>query len=106
MTRRTIRILFSLLFFVSATVATSHATTTFGGSSILAIDEGQKTITFRTKEGQTWTLPVADPKLLNQQQVGKGDQVTIELDLNDRIIDVHKLAETPASAPRTETEDR
>jgi hypothetical protein len=107
MNARTILILFALLFFVSATVTTSHATTTFGGSRIVAIDEGQKTITFRTKEGQTWTLPVADSKLLDQK-VAKGDQVTIEIDLNDRIIDVVKLSDVP-TPPRDaggQTEDR
>ena len=52
-----IRIILSLtlclLFSVSATVATSDATTTFGGSKIIAIDQDQRTITFKTKEGQT-----------------------------------------------------
>ena len=102
---RTRLILVCLLFFIGATVTTSDAATTFGGSRIIAIDEDQKTITFKTREGQTWTLPVADSKLLNKQQVGKDDAVTIELDLNDRIIAVVKNSETPA-APRTDSEDR
>jgi hypothetical protein len=97
--------LLCLLFFIGATVTTSDATTTFGGSRIIAIDQDQKTITFKTKEGQTWTLPVADSKLLSKQQVTKDDSVTIELDFDDRIIDVVKLSDVP-SAPRTETEDR
>src|SRR5262245_2265903 len=105
MNSRTILILACLLLFVTATVTTSDATTTFGGSNILAVDEGQKTITFKTKEGQTWTLPVADSKLLTQAQAGKGDQVTIELNLNDQIIDVVKSSEKTA-APRTDSEDR
>jgi hypothetical protein len=105
MNGRTSLILVYLFFFIIATGTMSDAATTFGGSTIIAIDEGQKTITFKTKEGQTWTLPVADSKLLSQQQVGKDDPVTIELDLNDRIIDVVKLSDAPA-APRTDTEDR
>jgi hypothetical protein len=105
MNGRTSLILVYLLFFIGTDITTSEAATTFGGSRILAIDEGQKTITFKTREGQTWTLPVADSKLLNQQQVAKDDQVTIEIDLNDRIIAVVKNSETPAAA-RTETEDR
>lgn len=105
MTGRTSLIMLSLLFFIGATAATSDATTTFGGSRILAIDEEQKTITFKTKDGQTWTLPVADTKLLSKQPAGKDDPVRIELDLDDRIIDVVKLSETPA-APRTDSEDR
>jgi len=104
-----IRIILSLtlclLFSVSATVATSDATTTFGGSKIIAIDQDQRTITFKTKEGQTWTLPVTDPDLLNRQPIAKNDQVTIEIDLNDRISNVIKLSEVP-TAPRVETEER
>ena len=105
MNGRTNLILAFLLLFGGATVTTSHAATTFGGSRIIAIDEGQKTITFKTKDGQTWTLPVADAKLLNQQQVGKDDPVTIELNLNDQIIDVVKVSEA-STAPRTDSEDR
>ena len=102
---RTILIVVPVLLFVIATVTTSDATTTFGGSSILGVDEGQKTITFKTKDGQTWTLPVADSKLLSEAQTGKDDQVTIELDLNDHIIDVVKASDK-SSAPRTDSEDK
>ena len=94
-----------LLFSLSATVTTSDATTIFGGSRIMAIDQDQRTITFKTKEGETWTLPVTDPNLLNRQPIAKGDQVTIEIDLNDRITNVVKASEVP-TAPRVETEDR
>jgi hypothetical protein len=106
MNMRMILILTLCLFFsVSATVTTSDATTIFGGSRIIAIDQDQRTITFKTKEGQTWTLPVTDPTLLNQQRIATGDQVAIETDLNDRITKVVKLSEVP-TAPRVETEDR
>ena len=91
---------------VSAVATTSDAATIFGGSRIIAIDQGQQTITFKTKEGQTWTLPVQDPNLLKQQSSSKDEQVTIEIDLNDRIINVVKLSDEARSAPRTETEDR
>jgi hypothetical protein len=98
-----------LLFSISATVTTSDATTIFGGSRIIAIDQDQQTITFKTKEGQTWTLPMTDPNLLNRQPIAKDDQVTIEIDLDDRITNVVKLSEVP-TAPRVEarveTEDR
>jgi len=94
-----------LLFSASVTVTTSDATTVFGGSRIMAIDQDQRTITFKTKKGETWTLPVTDPNLLNRQPIAKGDQVTIEIDLNDRITNVVKASEVPP-APRVETEDR
>ena len=94
-----------LLFFVSATVTPSAAATTFGGSRIIAIDKDQRTITFKTKEGETWTLPVTDPNLLDQPSVAKEGQVTIEIDLNDQITKVVKPSEM-TGAPRTEIEDR
>ena len=94
-----------LLISVSATVTTSDATTSFGGSKILAIDQDQRTITFKTKEGQTWTLPMSDPDLLKRHHIAKDDQVAIEIDLNDRITNVVKASEVP-TAPRAETEDR
>ena len=86
-----------LLFSVSAGVTTSDATTIFGGSRILAIDQDQRTITFKTKEGETWTLPVTDPNLFNRQPIAKGDKVTIEIDLNDRITNVVKPSEVPTA---------
>lgn len=92
------------LFSVIATVMTSDATTTFGASKIIAIDQDQRTITFKTKEGQTWTLPVTDPDLL-KRKLAQNDQVTIEIDLNDRISNVVKLSEVPTTR-RVETEDR
>jgi hypothetical protein len=101
-----IHMLLLTVFSVSAVTTTSDAATIFGGSRILAIDQGQQTITFKTKEGQTWTLPVQDPNLLKQQSSSKDEQVTIEIDLNDRIINVVKLSDEARSAPRTETEDR
>jgi hypothetical protein len=100
--RMTLILTLCLLFSVIATVTTSDATTIFGGSRIIAIDQDQRTITFKTKEGQTWTLPVTDPDLLNQPPVTNGDQVTIEIDLNDRISKVVKLSDVP-TPPRAET---
>jgi hypothetical protein len=98
---------FGFWFFVSATVTTSDAATIFGGSRIVTIDKDQRTITFKTKEGETWTLPVNDPALLERQTLAKNDQVTVEIDLDDRINNVIKLSEVP-TAPRAErdTEDR
>jgi hypothetical protein len=93
-----------LCFFVSATVTTSDAATIFSGSRIIAVDEGQRTITFKTREGQTWTLPVTDSKLLNRQ-TAKDETVTIEVNLSDQIINIVKASDVPTTPP-TETEDR
>jgi hypothetical protein len=92
-----------LLFSLSA--APSDATTVFGGSKIISVDQDQRTITFKTKEGQTWTLPVTNPDLLNPQRIAMDQPVTIEIDLDDRISNIVKLSDTPP-APRMETEDR
>ena len=106
MTKRMILIAMLCVFFsVGTAVTTIQAATIFGGSRILAVDKDQRTITFKTKEGQTWTLQVNDPNLLNRQSVAKDEQVTIEIDLDDRIINVVQATGAPA-APKTETEDR
>jgi hypothetical protein len=105
MNMRIIVILTLCFFFtVSALVATGHAATVFGGSVILGIDQAQRTITFKTKEGQTWTLQVADPNVMNKQ-IAKGDDVTIEIDLNDRITKVVKISE-PTPAPPAQADER
>src|SRR5262245_57647035 len=103
MTRRTL-IICALCVFISmsAMVAPSDATV-FGGSKIVAIDQGQRTISFQTKEGETWTLPVADPDIF-AHQLAKGDIVTIELDLNDQITKVLKMSEVPPAPPVREEE--
>ncbi len=98
-------VLMLTLFSMSATITTSDAATVFSGSRIIAVDQGQRTITFKTREGETWTLPVTDPELLNRKPIAKDEQVTIEIDLNDQIINVAKASET-RPVPRTETEDR
>jgi hypothetical protein len=88
-----------LLCMVGAAVLTSDAATTFGTSTIVGVDQAQRTITFQTRDGQTWTLPVADPSLLKKELVAKGDQVSIEIDLSERITKITKLSEQPRPAP-------
>jgi hypothetical protein len=99
-------LILTLCFFstVSVLVTTAQAATVFGGSKIVGVDQDQRTITFRTKEGQTWTLQVADPNVM-KKQIAKGDDVTIEIDLNDRITKVVKLSE-PAPAPPVQADER
>ena len=57
----------------------------------MGIDHEKRTITFQTRDGQTWTLPVADPNMLKKELVAKGDQVSIEIDLSERITKITKL---------------
>ncbi|HEU0068772.1 MAG TPA: hypothetical protein VFQ26_05850 [Nitrospiraceae bacterium] len=70
-----------LLWTVVSTEFVSEAATTFSGS-IIGIDQAQRTITFQTVTGQTWTISVTDPNIL-KQQVAKGDWVMIDVELND-----------------------
>lgn len=103
MRRRTL-FLFALCVFISiSAMVTPSVATVFGGSKIVAIDQGQRTISFQTKEGETWTLPVADPDIF-AHQLAKGDVVTIELDLNDQITKVLKMSEVPPAPPVREEE--
>jgi hypothetical protein len=86
-------------------VVSSDAATSFNGngSTIVRIDEGQRTITFRTREGESWTLPVVDPELVKKQGISTGDQVSIEIDLNDQITRILKPSDQP-SRPDTRDE--
>lgn len=84
-----------LLCLVGTALLTSEAATTFNGSTVVGIDQTQRTITFVTREGQSWTLPVADPNILKKVQVSKGDQVSIEIDQSDNIVNIIKLSEQP-----------
>jgi hypothetical protein len=70
-----------LLWSAVATVLISEAATTFAGA-IVGIDQVQQTITFQTSTGQTWTMPVADSKIM-KQQIAKGDRVKIDVELRD-----------------------
>jgi hypothetical protein len=70
-----------LLLTAVATIPTSEAATTLAGA-IVGIDQAQRTITYQTEDGRTWTLPVADSNILNQK-IAKGDRVKIDVELND-----------------------
>jgi hypothetical protein len=92
-----------LLFMVGATVLTSEAATNFNGSTVVGID--QRSVTFQTREGQTWTLTVADPSMLKDEQIAKGDQVSIEIDMDDRITKIIKISGQPGSAQTQSRDD-
>lgn len=95
------RVIMAITFacLIGAGVLTSEASTTFTHSTILGIDQAKRTITFKTKEGQSWTLSVADPNLLDKDQVSKGDHVSIEIDLDSRITKIVQLTEGDRAEP-------
>jgi RNase P/RNase MRP subunit p29 len=70
-----------LLWTTTATVLMTEAATTFTGA-IIGIDQTQRTVTFQTNNGQTWTMPVADSNIL-KQQIAKGDRVRVDVELSD-----------------------
>jgi hypothetical protein len=90
-----------LFCMIGGAVLISEAETTFTGSTVIGLDQAKRTVTFQTKEGDTWTLPVSDPNLLNKDQVAKGDRVSVEIDLNDKISKITKLSERTSSPSNT-----
>ena len=90
------------LAFGSAAVVPAEATTTFVRSTVERIDLAKQTITFQARDGQTWTLRVANPELLKKDSLAKGDQVTIEVNPNDEVKTILKLSQ-PHEPDRVET---
>jgi len=91
-----------LLWTTAATVPMSEAATTFTGA-IIGIDQTQRTVTFQTSTGQTWTMLVADSNIL-KQQIAKGDRVRVDVELSDsdlsqRITKITKIPEQPLPEP-------
>jgi len=81
------------------------AATSFNGSTIIQIDTTNRTISFRTREGDNWTLPVENPELLTKQPIAQGDQVSIEISPDDKITKIVKHSEQRQHVPR-DTEER
>ena len=102
------KILIMVMFFLSViggAILISDAAATFDNSTIVRVDQAQRTVTFQTSEGEMWILPVSDPSLLSSATVSKGDRVSIEVDLDNRISKITKLPEQtrqhPMSGPLT-----
>jgi len=83
-----------LLWMAVAPVLTSEAATTLAGA-IVGVDHTQRAVTFQTGDGQIWTLSVADSNILKKEQIVKGDQVIIEIDVRDRITKIVKISGQP-----------
>jgi hypothetical protein len=81
------------------------AATSFNGSTIIKVDTTNRTISFRTREGDNWTLPVENPELLTKQEIAQGDQVSIEISPDDTITKIVKHSEQRQHVPR-DTEER
>jgi len=66
---------------------------TYTGTTVENVDDSKQTVSIKTKEGQSWTLHVADPELLKKHNVQKGDRVSVEVDTNNNIIKIAKAGE-------------
>ena len=62
--------------------------TTFTKVSVQAVDQSARSLTFRTTEGQTWTLFAASPDLLSDLHTG--DICSLEIDSEDRVTKIVK----------------
>jgi len=91
-----------LLCIIGGAVLIADAATTFSGSTIVGVDQAKRMVTFQTKEGLTWRLPVRDPNLLHTEQLTEGDRVSIEVDQSDRIFWITKVAKQPREDPLSE----
>ncbi len=89
---------------LAATLGTTEADTSFNGSTVIGVDHSKGTITFRTREGNSWTLPVQSPELLKQEHVTQGKQVSIEINLDDQVTKILSPA-SDASPARPESRD-
>lgn len=86
--KRLMALAFSLWLPVLASATTPA--TTFTGTTVESVDMAKQTLSIKTKDGQSWTLHVADPELLKKHQLKKGDQISLEVDTNNNVIQIAK----------------
>lgn len=82
------------LWWIPAVALAASPATTFTGTTVENVDTAKQTLSIKTKEGQSWTLHVADPELLKKHNVRKGDQVSLEVDTNNHVIQIAKAGGT------------
>jgi hypothetical protein len=74
--------------------------TTFTGTTVENVDTGKQTLSVKTKEGQSWTLRVADPEMLKKLNVKRGDHVSIEVDTSNNVTKIAKADESAGGMAR------
>lgn len=91
----------SLLFLLGVTFSPSQATlvasTTFIGSTIEEIDLAGMKITIKTDQGESLSLSVASAEVM--KGLTKGDRVSLELDVQGRVMKIVKTAPDLKIAP-------
>lgn len=85
--------LMALAFALSLPVlgCASAPATTHTGTTVESVDMGKQTISIKTKEGQSWTLPVADSELLKKHALQPGDQISVEVDTDNNVTQIAKF---------------
>ncbi len=88
-------------FLVLSGIATPFATPEISLASLAytrviieAVDESAPSLTFRTTEGEVWTLTASSTDIL--KGLRKGDTCSVELDLDDRVT---KIVRVDAPSP-------
>lgn len=66
-------------------------------SRVEHVDLRNQLLTFKTQDGQLRMLRVADSAAMRRESLRKGDLVTIEIDLDDQIVNIVKVVQTPES---------
>ncbi len=72
--------------------ATSLASLAYTRVSVEAVDTAAPSLTFKTTEGQVWTLPAVSADLLKGLQWG--DTCSVEIDLENRVTKIVKVEST------------
>jgi hypothetical protein len=67
----------------------SLAALTYTRVSVEAVDAAAPSLTFRTAEGEIWTLAAFSADILNGLQ--KGDTCSVEIDLDNRVTKIVKI---------------
>jgi len=91
----------SLLLLLGVTFSPSQGTlvasTTFIGSTIEEIDLAGLKVTIKTDQGESLSLPVANAEVM--KGLTKGDRVSLELDVQGKVMKIVKTAPDLKIAP-------
>ncbi len=69
----------------------------FPMSWVEQVDLRNQLLTFKTQDGQLRMLRVADSMAMRRESLSKGDLVSIEVDLDDQIVNIVKVDPTSES---------
>ena len=67
----------------------SQASLTYTRVKIEAVDQASRSLTFKTAEGEVWTLAALSADMLNG--LHKGDTCSLEIDFDNRVTKIVKI---------------